>query len=315
MSSEHRSRSPARFAWKIAATVATALSLAWVILLLAKVWPDLAARSSEIRIFPMLFGLLLSVAAAYLTFVAFETLVRILRLSTLPRRELAHLYFTAQLLKHLPGRVWGLGYQWAVGRSAGSLGDWLLVNLVHMLLATFFALWSACLALGYSREFEWGLLTTAAGGITYLAGWMLASSLRNSRPLKWLPGRIGRLSRGILEFLARTPTFARARLFVIFSISWVFYYTAWFLFGLSYPSLGGGGGVRLCAFYMLAWFVGYISLLTPSGLGVRELVFAWLAKDFPGDAVALMAVIGRMSLLSVDVALGLLFAPFVPRKP
>jgi uncharacterized membrane protein YbhN (UPF0104 family) len=69
----------------------------------------------------------------------------------------------------------------------------------------------------------------------------------------------------------------------------------------------------MCAYYMVAWFVGYVSLLTPSGLGVRELVFAWLAKDFPPDAVALMAVVGRVSLLAVDLALGLAFAPFVPR--
>ena len=39
-----------------------------------------------------------------------------------------------------------------------------------------------------------------------------------------------------------------------------------------------------------------------------------LAKDFPGDAVALMAVTGRVSLLSVDLIMGLMFAPFAPRK-
>jgi uncharacterized membrane protein YbhN (UPF0104 family) len=72
--------------------------------------------------------------------------------------------------------------------------------------------------------------------------------------------------------------------------------------------------MQLCAFYMVAWFVGYVSLLTPSGLGVRELVFAWLAKDFAGDAVALMAVVGRINLLFVDLFMGLAFAPFAPRR-
>ncbi len=58
---------------------------------------------------------------------------------------------------------------------------------------------------------------------------------------------------------------------------------------------------------MLAWFVGYVSLLTPSGLGIRELVFVWLANEFPPDAVALMAVIGRISLLAIDLVMGLIF--------
>ena len=310
--SEHRSRS--HLAWKLVATAVTAASLVWVLWLLARVWPDLAAHSAEIRVLPLLLGMALSLLASYLTFEAFAPLVRILRISGLPRRELAHLYFTAQLLKHLPGRVWGIGYQWAAGRSAGSLGDWVLVNLGHALLATFFALWSAWLALGFSSGAAWGLLAAVGGAIAYIGGWLLVSSRRLWRWLAWLPGRIETLGRGILDILQRTPASTRLWIFVLFSSSSLFYYASWFLYGVSYPPLGAGGGVKLCAFYMLAWFVGYVSLLTPSGLGVRELVFAWLAKDFPGDAVALMAVVGRGNLLSVDLIMGLIFARFAPRK-
>ena len=309
---ERRSRS--RLAWKLAAAVVTVGSLAWVFWLLAAVWPDLAAHGAQIRMQPLLFGLGLSLVASYLTFEAFATLARILRISGLPRRELGHLHFTAQLLKHLPGRVWGLGYQWAAGSSVGSFGDWLLVNLAHMLLAIFFALWSVWLVLGFACGAEWGLLAVVGGGIAYVAGWLLVSSRRLSGWLEVLPGRFGKLGCGILDILARTPAPARLSVFLLFSTSSLLYYASWFLNGLAYPPLGGGSGVRLCAYYMLAWFVGYASLLTPSGLGVRELVFAWLAKDFPGDAVALMAVIGRISLLSVDLTMGLAFAPFMPRK-
>lgn len=312
LESEHPSRS--RPLWKFVAAAVTAFSLAWVLWLLAKVWPELAAHSVEIRLPLLLFGLALSLLASYVTFEAFAALVRILQISNLPRRELAHLYFIAQLLKHLPGRVWGIGYQWAAGRSAGSLGDWVLVNLGHALLATFFALWSAWVALGFSSGAKWGLLATVGGAITYVAGWLVASSSRLWRWLAWLPVRIETQARGLLDVLLRTPVSTRVWIFFLFLASSLFYYASWFLYGMSYPPLGAGGGVQLCALYMLAWFVGYISLVTPSGLGVRELIFVWLAKDFPGDAVALMAVIGRGSLLSVDLVMGLIFARFVPRK-
>lgn len=307
-------RKHSSLAWKLATTIVTMVSLAWVLWLLVKVWPDLAAHAAEIRTAPLFLGLALSVAASWLTFEAFAMLIRAMGISGLSRRELAHFYFMAQLLKHLPGRVWGIGYQWAAGRTVASLGAWLLVNTVHALLATFFALWSAWLVLAFPRGVRWESLAAAAGGAAYVIGWWLVSSQRLWRWLEWLPGRATALGRGALDVLLKTPASVRVWMFVLFSLSSLVYYAGWYLYGASYTPLGGGGGVQLCALYMLAWFVGYVSLLTPSGLGVRELVFAWLAKDFPGDAVALMAVVGRGSLLSVDLIMGAMFARFMPRK-
>ena len=148
----------------------------------------------------------------------------------------------------------------------------------------------------------------------YISGWMAVSSRRFSNWLQMLPGRFGKLGGEVLGVIAKTSNFSRLKIFLFFSIASILYYASWFLNGMGYPPLGAGGGLQLGALYMLAWFVGYVSLVTPSGLGIRELVFVWLANDFPGDAVALMAVIGRISLLAVDLIMGLIFAPFVPRK-
>ena len=68
----------------------------------------------------------------------------------------------------------------------------------------------------------------------------------------------------------------------------------------------------LCALYVIAWMAGYFSLVTPSGLGVRELVFVFLAHRFPPDAVAGLAIFGRAMLLVADILLGAIFGPFVP---
>ncbi|QBB69583.1 hypothetical protein ELE36_03860 [Pseudolysobacter antarcticus] len=307
-------RSSSSLVWKFAAGIVTIASLVWVAWLLVKVWPDIVEHGTQILLVPLLIGFALSLVASYLTFEAFATLVRILGISRMPRRELAHLHFTAQLLKHLPGRVWGVGYQWAAGSAAGSLGDWLWVNLAHMLLATFFALWSSSLALGFSHGLKWGALTAVIGMMGYVVGWLIVSSHRLSSWLTLLPGRFGKLSSGISATLEKAPASARVKVFLLFSVSWLFYYASWFMNGMAYPPLGPNAAMQLCAYYMLAWFVGYLSLLTPSGLGVRELVFAWLAKDFPGDAVAIMALVGRVGSLAVDLVLGLAFAPFVPRK-
>lgn len=301
--------------WKAFATLVTAVSLAWVGWLLMSVWPELASHRADIRLDLLLVGTTLSIFSAYLTFEAFVALVRIFGISGLPRLQLAHLHFTAQLLKHLPGRIWGIGYQWTYGKAAGSLGDWLLVNIAHMALVSYFAVGSALFVLGVATEARLGILAATMGVLFYITGWLLVSANRSSQLAARIPGRAGRLLHELFELLKRAPWETRIRVMMIFLLSWLIYYASWYLYGLSYPPLGGHGGIRLCAYYMLAWLAGYLALLTPSGLGVRELVFAWLAKDFSGDSVALMAVVGRVSLLSVDVVLGCIFAPFVPRRP
>lgn len=265
-----RRHSRLRLAWKVVAIVVTGVSLAWVFWLLAQVWPSLAAHRAEIAPYPLLLGFALSFAASFLAFEAFATLAGILGITGLPRRELGHLHFTSQVLKHLPGRVWGVGYQWAAGSSAAKLGDWLLVNLAHMLLATFFALWSVWLVLAFAGRAEWGLLALTGGGAAYIIGWSVVTSRRLYNWLKLLPGAFGTVGCSLMDVLAKTPVQARMMIFLFFAANSVLYYGSWYLYGMAYAPLGGSGGLRLCAYYMLAWFVGYVSLLTPSGLGVRE---------------------------------------------
>jgi len=301
-------------AWKGLAAIVTIASSAWVIWLFSGAWSTLVDRRAQIGIVPLAAGMLLAMLSSYLIFEAFATLTRARRVSSLPKRQLAHLYFTAQLLKHLPGRVWGLGYQWAGAQSNSRLVDWVLINLAHVLMSTYFALWGAFVVLGLSAAQKWGALTGAIGVVGYFGGWRVVSSETFIRFAGKLPGAVGRFVRKVCTAFAEMPASDRLRLFAFFCSGWMLYYFSWLLNGLSYPALGALDGMQLCAYYMLAWFVGYISLLTPSGLGVRELAFAWLAKDFPADAVALMAIVGRASLLAVDLVMGLIFAPFAPRR-
>jgi glycosyltransferase 2 family protein len=298
--------------WKIAAGLVSLASLVWVSLLLMDAWPSLAEQGPKIDLTMMAMGLGLALLASGLTFLAFVSIFRTAESSTLELRELAHLYFAAQLLKHLPGRVWGIGYQWAAGRKTHSLLSWLRANILHGVLATYFALWGATMVLACGNGFALALLSLAGGVGGYFVLWKCASVIQ------WISFRLGRhvRPRGLLEILPAIPVPARIRLFALFAASWIVYFAGWFFYGEAYLPIGGEAGLQMCALYLLAWFVGYVSLLTPSGLGVRELAFAWLAKDFPPDAVALMAVIGRVGLLAVDLLLGAIFVPFQPRgKP
>ncbi len=234
---DHRSR--AHFAWKVAAAIVTVASLLWVLLLLVRVWPELTAHSAQIRPLPLLIALVFGLVGAYLAFEVFVALIRLLNIADLPRRELAHLHFTSQLLKHLPGRVWGVGYQWAAGNSVGSLRTWLLINIGQMLFATFFALWGAWLVLGFSHGLQWGILALSGGVVMYVVGWITVDSRWLSRWLEMLPGKFGTTSGDVLDVIAKTPNISRTKIFVFFSATSILYYASWFLNGMGYPPLGG----------------------------------------------------------------------------
>jgi len=294
------------------AAVLTLLAIAWVVRLIAQAMPDLAAHYREIDPLRLLVAQVCATLAAYVTFLAFVKLLPALRIEGYRLRELAHLYFAAQLFKHLPGRVWGIGYQWmAAGRTA-SFGSWVQVNVLHMMLATYFALWTSAIVIATVFHVSVGIAAFAVGALGCDLLWRAPRWLA---ALPWIgPLMRRRLGEAALQESVNIAPMDRLRILLLFALSWIVCYAGWYFNGLAYAPLGGAGGVRMCAYYMIAWFVGYVSLLTPSGLGVRELVFAWLAQDFPNDAIVLMAVVGRVSLLLVDLVLGLLFAPFAPRR-
>jgi glycosyltransferase 2 family protein len=304
-------RSPAL---RVIAAIVTLGSLVAVAWLLDNAWPDLMAHHDQLEWALLAGGTLVALVSSYMTFEVFVILVRSTRTASLSRLQLAHVYYTSQLLRHLPGRVWGIGYQWMAGARGGSLGEWVAVNLGHMALAVYFALWSSSLVIAFAANGIWGLAAILAGLIGYAIVWNAVGSAKVGQMLGLLPARAAAFLRRFFAALAQTPVPMRVRVLFLLSAGWALLYGAWFLYGAAYPPLGALGGVQLCAYYLIAWFVGYVSFVTPSGLGVRELVFVWLAKDFPADAAALMAIIGRVSLLIVDLLMGLSFSYFIPDR-
>lgn len=303
--------SPSRV-WRLAAVATLIVSITWVVWLLSSAWPVLLARRSQISLGWISLGVLAALVASLILFLSFVRIMRLLGSSRLRLREAGHLYFAAQLLKHVPGRVWGIGYQWALSREGHSFSAWLWANLVHLYFATYFALWFATVVVLARHSIVSAIGSLVLGAAGYVLAWH-AITRAGSSEWKVLQRLLrGRFQAGIPSAFVRVDAREKLQIFVLLCASWAVFFSSWYANGLAYAELGGWGGVRMCAYYLMAWFVGYITLITPSGLGVRELVFVWLATDYGADAVALMAIVGRVSSLLVDVLLGLMFAPFAP---
>ncbi|MBX3725704.1 MAG: hypothetical protein KF823_07270 [Xanthomonadales bacterium] len=294
--------------------VVSGAALAWVGVLLWRTWPVFREGLGQVDRPMMLAGFALVAVASLLVFEAFRPLARVSGITGLSPLQLGHLHFTSQLLRHLPGRIWGIGYQIAGGRPGGSVGAWLVVNVLHMGLAIYFALLTSALVLLVPGDVPLAVLAGAAGLALYAVGWRLARATWLTRKVAPMRGRTGAALRVVVGSAARARTQDAGHAALAFVASWIAMYGAWLCFAAAYPALQPAEGARLLALYMIAWFVGYATVVSPSGLGVRELVFAALAHDAGADVVAYLAIAGRVSLLSGDLVLGLLFAPFVPTK-
>ncbi len=292
----------------------SSVAMCWVGVLLWGTVPELARGLSQVNLKLLLLGFVLVAFATGMVFEAFRPIVRISGISGLSSTQLGHLYFTAQLLRHLPGRVWGIGYQIAGGRFAGSVGSWLSANVLHMSLAIYFALLIAVSIISYSKGLWLSVLTGSAGLLLFIAvlrifrsRWFLSQATNRG-------GRLAAIFGMVIDCARRAGRRDLSHAVMAIGASWIGMYTAWAFFASAYPDLDAIDGLRLLALYMIAWFAGYASIVTPGGLGVREVVFVSLANEYGTDAVAYLAIVGRLSLLSGDFVLGLAFMPFAPMR-
>ena len=292
---------------RILKIVVVTLSLLWVIYLLQDAWVDFEQSALVIDTWPLFGGLLVGVLATWLGFESFALLFLDLERGRMSRQALAHYYFAGQLMKHLPGRFFGVVYQISSTRGQVSTTHWLVTNAAHMLFTMATGLLLASIVLCLSEERFLLLLPLGLAIAIGLTLWKLPLIdvvLRILRRFK------ARLSQRVAETLAFYQKFFAPRhlqFIALLVLSWATYFLSWALYALALPELDAWQGVQLSSLYVIAWVIGYLSFVTPSGLGIRELAFTFIAFQFSPEVVAFGLILGRISLLIIDILLGLSF--------
>jgi hypothetical protein len=247
----------------------------------------------------------LAATSVAVAFPAFWWLVRLSGAPAPPFRELLRLHFISQLMRHLPGRFVGIAYQVVVARHLASASQWVTANATYMAIALWFAVTLP------------SLLLTMVGRIPLLPGFValiglvlgpLVVLVLIERLGRWaqFSGFLGKLAAALTVVAGSVRTEGFGKAISWYAASWIIYGLAWATFGSSLPGVGALDGLILGALYSLAWVAGFVVIVTPSGLGVRELAFVALAHDFPPEVVAYTAVVARLGLLCSDLLLGLL---------
>lgn len=96
-------------------------------------------------------------------------------------------------------------------------------------------------------------------------------------------------------------------------LAWIFFGIASYIGALSFRYLDPLFFLQFCSFFVLSWLVGYLSFVTPMGLGVREAVITGgLMLSMPASFASLIAVLLRI-IFTLSELLFLLILKLIKR--
>lgn len=205
-----------------------------------------------------------------------------------PAAPLLRAYATAQVVRYLPGKVWGVVYQASRLSDLGA-GRIVTANLMQMLHTNLVAV---------------GVIAGVLGSMVLERAWPLAALVLGLLVVEVLHRR-PRLERMIVALVTRSQGRAEpqaavvsprpVRATTILALEWVAYYAMWWT--LLAP-VGWSEMLVPSTWYAAASLLAILAFVVPGGIGVREALFVSLAGGgFAPGAASLVALAAAMRLI------------------
>lgn len=282
-----------------------------VVRFVAEKWDEISVSAAALR--PSWSGLL---SASACVFAGYAVLIASWRLllrtwnSPLPVLDAARIWFVSSLGKYVPGKVWAIGAMAVLAKEAGAsplaaTGSSVIMALVNVaagfVVVALAGAGDVLAAFPALRVGAWITLAVTLVGLAYgpvLLVWMVRQGTRLFR-----------------RTMPDMPKISRTTLLLVFAANIV----AWLAYGVGFgifwsALLGHGGGISTAALavYTASYLLGYLALVVPGGLGVRETALTGLLISLrlatPADA-ALLAAASRIWLTVLEIVPGLAFLP------
>jgi hypothetical protein len=225
----------------------------------------------------------------------------------------------SNLGKYVPGKVWQIGAMGVMAERAGAspaaaIGSSLVINLVNILTGFAVTLVAGSRAVeipGIAPGTARALVATIA--VVGLGGLLVVPSV-----LPWVGARAGKM----LGREIPAPAIPRRAIVIAMvgtAVAWVMYGVAFALFVRGILPRPTGATSAYVAVYTGSYLVGYLALLVPGGLVVRESTLVLLMPRFgladAGTALVIAAA-SRLWLTVLEVLPGLFYlARGGPRRP
>ncbi|MBI4786376.1 MAG: flippase-like domain-containing protein [Chloroflexi bacterium] len=230
----------------------------------------------------------------------------------------ARVWFLSNLTRYIPGNVWQVATMMVLVEQKGvSKTNALLSQVVYTALALAIAGLLGVMFLFVRPDALSGIVpseSAAYAPFVFFATFVALVIVFALPPVNRLLVRItARLMRRAIS--APTPTFARGLIPPFFSLAmWVTNGLAFYLFVGSMTELPLAQLPAFIAMNAGAYWIGYASLITPSGLGFREGALAWmLASFFPAPLAVALSLITRLWSTAGEL-LGVVLVWSVPER-
>jgi len=218
--------------------------------------------------------------------------------------EVANLYCMSQIVKIIPGRIWGLIYQLSKSSERVPKTAIARVNIDLLILSIIGSLYFGVniISYYYVAQFLIVFILSSVVFITIVSGG--ASSIL-LLIYKVTPPKYEAIIKNITS--SKIPRTILAKVIPVYYLSWLTYLIAWYSLGHAYSNIDSHQMILLCGVYTISWVIGLLSAVTPSGIGVREVAFVFIGQGLLDPAtLALLALIIRAILTTVDFLLAFL---------
>lgn len=221
-------------------------------------------------------------------------------------RDAARIWCLSNLGKYIPGRVWQIAGMAALAQQAGvspwaAAGSAIVVQLLN--IAT-----GALITVIFAPDFGHPLVIAVAGALTALA----AAALASTRGAVLLSRAVSKVAGKPIELRAVRPGPLLLSA-AITAVQWVAYGLALYFCvrGLTGQDIDVGTGIGM---FTGAYVAGLITILTPAGLGTREVILVnWLAGPL-GQAGATVVTVGsRLLMTATELIAALVTLPLTGR--
>lgn len=213
--------------------------------------------------------------------------------------EATRVWFLSEFSRYIPGNIWSVlgrvhlskehGIAPAVTLASMLIEIIFLVGTALVFLTIFVMLWPY----SYASSFRW-LFIFAVPLIVILLSPNLVT-----KTINWV---LIKMKKTIISF-----QFNRLQLFIVFitfATSWAAYGVASLVVMNSITPVGSISIFWLISSFVVAWLVGYLSFITPMGLGVRESVIIAILAPFINIGLAsLVAIFTRVWLIVSELSL------------
>ncbi len=214
----------------------------------------------------------------------------------LPLKESGRILMLSDITRYVPGNVWSILGRIRLSSDLGVPADRGFFATVVEVLATLTSAMflGGVLALAAPQLPLWTKVVLGLGVLIILG--VTAGIQHVGKIVNWL---LEKFKRQHVTWEVSPRTFVQ--LFGFYSIAWVGFSIGGYASAAALVTLPASATITILAAMPLSWFVGYVSFVTPSGIGFREATIAAMLNPVIGASAVIVATSSRLAVTIVEL--------------